>query len=377
MALVLLAGVGCDEVKEEEDVEQGIAALGGGSHDIDSVTVTEIGTDDDGLNIPRDLEFNPDVEGELWVVNQADDSVSIFDNAGTADQDSEHVIDPYAMHFMEEVSSISFGAATFSGSDSLTFGTCQDSGNTYNDNYAPNYFMGPTLWSADRSIFGVSNPAAIEFLTDLFGFYADLGSHIDMLHESPYCMGIAWETENVYWVFDGHDGNIVRYDFVEDHDVGYDDHSDGVISRFIEAEVERVEDVSSHMAYDEGTGLLYIADTGNNRITVLDTTSGEEGDRLASSEPGVAHNEWVDADYWTLINGEDHGMGQPSGLTLVEDHLLITDHANGNIVAFDLEGNLVDWLGTGMSGIQGIEARSLEDIWVVDSATDRVLRIQP
>jgi hypothetical protein len=141
--------------------------------------------------------------------------------------------------------------------------------------------------------------------------------------------------------------------------------------------VERVEDVSSHMAYDEGTGLLYIADTGNNRITVLDTTSGEEGDRLASSEPGVAHNEWVEADYWTLINGEDHGMGQPSGLTLVEDHLLITDHANGNIVAFDLEGNLVDWLGTGMAGIQGIEARSLEDIWVVDSATDRVLRIQP
>ena len=85
MSLVLLVGVGCDE-KEEEDVATGIAALGAGSHDIGSVTVTEIGTDDDGLNIPRDLEFNPDVEGELWVVNQADDSVTIFDNAGNCFQ---------------------------------------------------------------------------------------------------------------------------------------------------------------------------------------------------------------------------------------------------------------------------------------------------
>jgi hypothetical protein len=376
MVLVMVLA-GCGEKDGGGGGSTGLAALGGGSHSVDKVTVTEIATSEDGLDVPRDLEFNPDVEGELWIVNRADDSVTIVFDAGTDAQDSTHIVDPFALHFMEEVSSISFGAATFAGSDSLTFGTCQESRNTYNDNYAPNDFMGPTLWSADLSIFGESNPAAVDYLSDLFGFYADLGSHLDMLHESPLCMGIAWETENVYWVFDGSDGTIVRYDFAEDHDVGYDDHSDGVVSRYIEAEVSRVEDVPSHMDIDHATGLLYVADTGNNRIMVLDTATGEEGDRLAPSEPGVDHHEMEGVTWTTLIDGAEHGMGLPSGLTLVGDYLLVTDYATGNIFAFDLEGNLVDWLATGLEGIMGVDARSIDDIWVVDAATDRVLRIQP
>jgi len=375
MMLALVAGMGCDEKEEKEP--SGLSAFGNGSHDISDVTVTEIANSDDGLDVPRDLEFNPAVEGELWIVNRADDSVTVVFDAGTESQDSTHIIDSYALHFMEEPSSISFGAATFADSDALTFGTCQESRNTYNDNYAPNDFMGPSLWSADLDLFGESNPDAVDYLSKLFGFYADLGSHLDMLHESPLCMGIAWETENVYWVFDGSDGNIVRYDFADDHDLGYDDHSDGVVSRHVEIEVERVEDVPSHMEIDPATNLLYVADTGNNRILVVDTTAGEEGDRLQANEPGVDHHEMENSVFSTLIDGAEYGLGQPSGLALVDDYLLISDHATGNLFAFNLDGELVDWVATGLEGLMGIDARSIEDIWVVDSSSDKVLRIQP
>src|SRR5690606_3474583 len=105
---------------------------------------------------------------------------------------------------------------------------------------AANDFMGPTLWSADLDIYAQTNPAAVDFL----GF--DLGSHLDMLHESPLCMGIAWVSDNVYFTFDGLTGSISRYDFVEDHGAGFDDHSDGIVERFVDAGVSRVEGVPSH-----------------------------------------------------------------------------------------------------------------------------------
>ena len=59
------------------------------------------------------------------------------------------------------------------------------------------------------------------------------GSHIDMLHESPLGMGIAHDSGNSYWYFDGYYGHLVYYDFKEDHDIGMDDHSDGVVRRYL------------------------------------------------------------------------------------------------------------------------------------------------
>jgi hypothetical protein len=239
--------------------------------------------------------------------------------------------------------------------------------------------MGPTLWSSDLDIFGESNPEAIEFLTDLFGFYADLGSHLDMLHESPFCMGIEWGgTDNHYWVFDGGDSSISFYDFAADHDVGFDDHSDGIIIRYAKDEVERVADIPSHLALDESSGLLYIADTGNGRVAVLDTETGEPGDEIRANEPGVTQYEMEGADIWTLVDGEEHGLSAPSGIELVEGHLLVTDNASGTIFAFDLEGNLVDYLELEVpeGALMGLVAPSLDDIWLVDAVNNELLRLQ-
>lgn len=345
----------------------GLPILGEGSHDV-SEAIEVLSKNPDGLSRPQDLAFNPAVDGELWVVNRQDDSVTIYDDAGSPSQQSTHIVDPYALHFMEQVSSIAMGPPGL-------FATCQDSRNTYNGQGDPNDFMGPTLWSSDRSIFGYSNPEAIEELSEQFGFYVDLGSHLDMLHESPNCMGIAWDIDNVYWVFDGFHGSINRYDFQEDHGVGYDDHSDGIIARWVEGEVSRKVGVVSHLVLDHDSGLLYVADTGNNRIAVLDTASGERGEDLPTKENGTDHHRWEGGELSTLVDGSELGMLAPAGIALVDGTLFVTDADTGRIHAFDLDGNELDWAETGRSGLMGIEARGSSELWIVSNDDDDLLRL--
>lgn len=367
MILLLLA---CTTEKELEYT--GLDVLGYDDNDTEDVLWTRIGDSSDGLNVPRDLGFNPDRPGELWVVNRADDSVTRFFNTASASQTSDHVIDPYAFHFLEEVSSIEFG-------NTGTFGTCQESRNTYNGEGPENDFMGPTLWSSDLDIFGESNPAAVEYLSNLFGMPTDLGSHLDMLHESPLCMGIAWQFENIYWVLNGQDGSIDRNNFHQDHGVGFDDHSDGSIFRYGAGEFQRVPDIPSHMKFDHSTRFLYVADTGNNAIKILDTQTGETDQRQMVMEPGTEHYSMKNEDIWTLIDGEDFGMEAPSGLTIVDDTLFITDNATSMIYAFTMDGELLDTLETPFpkGALMGIYAASIDDLWLVNAVDDEIWRLQP
>ena len=362
-----LAGLtGCQIDDEPAGCEAGVIALGCGEHDVSALEITVIGTRDDGLDVPRDLGINPDDPSQIWTVNRGDDSVVIFTNPGLDDQDAEHIVDPYAMHFMEEASSIAFGAPG-------RFATCQESRNTYDHSMPGNDFMGPALWSSDPDIFGHSNPEAIAEVGE------DLGSHVDMLHESPDCMGIAWEEDNVYWVFDGFHRAIVRYDFRADHGPGYDDHSDGRIARYVEGEVERLSGVPSHLVLDPDARRLYIVDTGNNRIAVLETRSGERGEDLAVDEPGTEHYQVDGATLETLIDGDDADLRRPSGIALHEGVLYVTDQADGEILAFSEDGELLDWVDTEREGarLMGIEIDAAGNLWVVDADADELIRITP
>jgi hypothetical protein len=373
VAALMLAG--CPSEGSDVDDMAGLPVLGDGSGDV-SAAIEVTGTRDDGLDNITDLAFNPDVAGELWTVNKANDGVVIYDDAGTPDQQSELVIDAYALHFMEKVTSIAFGAPG-------TFATCQDGRNTYNGQSAPNDFTGPTLWSSDRSVFGLTNPEAV----DQLGF--DLGSHLDMLHESPQCMGIAWSHDNVYWVFDGLNGDLVRYDFAEDHGLGFDDHCDGIIERWGGTGIARQPGVVSHLVFDPDSGLLYVADTGNGRIAVLDTSTGERGNDLGSTEDpictapvaqggygydsGPEHYRWRDGVTTTLVDG----LLEPAGIDLVDGTLFVTENGTGFIRAFDLEGNELDAADTGRGpgALQGIHAVSSDELWIVDGSANEVLRL--
>lgn len=351
--------------EREEDARRPLPILGAGTHSLESVKLTLIGSERNGLYYPRDLDFNPERPGELWVVNQRDDSAVIFENTGTEKQSSRKMIDPAADHFMEEVSSISFGTPG-------RFATCQESGNTYNQRAQPNLFMGPTLWPADLDIFGYTNPSAVDFVG------ADLGSHLDMLHESPYCVGIEWAGDQAYWVFEGYTNSIALVDFRVDHGPGYDDHSDGITLRYAQGDVARVPGIPSHMAFDDEAGLLYIADTGNRRVGVLDVKQGgQEGIRLPVKEPRTVLVELTDSARVKSLPGSEGLLIAPSGIALHDGLVYVTDAGSGYIVAFARDGQVVDWLDTGAPGLFGLTFDAEGNLYVVHGPENLLVKISP
>lgn len=367
LGFVLLAACGDVDVKDDSagtDAVQTTTALGvgDGALDADAVTWTTILDSDDRLTDPRDLGFDPD--GALWIANRSDDRTFIVFDPGEADQSFDRRKDGYAEHFMEETAAFAFegpeGASPEYGNE---FGSCGESENTYNDREDENDFMGPVLWSADLDIFAEENPNG-------------LGSHLDMLHQSPLCVGIAWERENVYWVFDGYHDAIVRYDFEEDHDVGNDDHSDGIVYRLSEPTVTRVEDAPGHMMIDSSTGLLYVADTGGGRILRLNPDSGERGSNLrARNEPLEDYAEWDGVDWTELVTELD----RPGGLAVADGVLYVAEYGTGVVHAFDADGNPLQTLDTGWGegAIYGIELGPDGHLWVVDHAEPAVVRLDP
>jgi len=352
-----------------EVVLPGVPALG--NQGATAVSIERMADADDGLRQPRDLAFDPQVEGLLWVVNKRDDAVVHIYNAGSAEQYTDKVIDPYALHFLDAPSSIDFGAPG-------TFGTCQESRNTYNGSGPANEFMGPTLWPSALDVFGTSNPEAVEYLSDLYGFPVDLGSHLDMLHESPLCMGIAWERDNVYWVVDGFHKGVVRYDFATDHGVGYDDHSDGIIYMHLEGELGYAENVPAHLELDPDERVLYIADPANERVLKMHIDTGSSAGRLGPvQEPGTTYESYEGTEWSVFLEGSTAGFTTVSGVELVGDHVVISDNASGEIIAFDKAGNEVDRLSTGLGSgsLMGMAVRSDSEIWFTDAANAEVWRV--
>lgn len=301
----------------------------------------------DGLSHPRDLAFDPDSPTNLWVVDRDwDGNVVLFD-AGTAEQQVDRVRDMAASHFMEEVSSLAF-------SDRGTFATCQESRNGMDGFAFPNDFMGPALWSTDLMIHGSVNQTQVpEGLN---------GSHLDMLHQSPLCMGMAHQESHVFFVADGHNGHIVRYDFNDPHVPGGHDHSDGRVSRYQELTFSRVSDVPSHMKL-VGNDLYYV-DTGNGALKVADiSTGGVGGSLIPLGEPLELFNRIIDVTQRELITGLD----TPSGLAITEDHIFLSFPKTGDIVAYDRMGIEIDRLATGKPGVMGLTIGPNDRLWYVNA----------
>jgi hypothetical protein len=314
------------------------------------------------LRTPRDLEFNPRVEGQLWIVNGADNSVAIIHDAHTDGRSIEYRRDSMAYHYMHRPSALAFGGDDTTIGIPGTFATVQES----QDDAAPfqsRNFMGPSLFSSDLSVFAHPPGPGL------------LGSHLDMLHESPLAMGIAWEHGNVYWVFGGYHGNIARYDFALDHGVGHNDHTDGIIRHYGENVVKRVPGVPSHLALHHATDTLFIADTGNGRILTLDITSGTPGAAGPGWEPEVDTRFMDDPVYSELV---PPGMLElPSGLELHGDLLFVSDHATGIIHVLTLQGEPVVELDTGLGegALMGMTFGPDGKLYFVDAARNRILRL--
>jgi hypothetical protein len=290
------------------------------------------------------LDFDPQRTGELWVTlrrfptdDPCTEAVSIgcgaligrvaLVRAATSPAPTMTIKqDGNAWHFMRRPTAISFG-------DNGNLGTCGEARTDNYDDESADY-SGPVLWSSDPAIFGATPKAGQN------------GTHIDMLHESPFCMGIAHERDNAYWVMNGQAGSLDRYDFHDPHVIGGEDHSDGELGRYVTGELLRTPEIPSHLALDSARGELYVADTGHARVARLAIASGVPGKDVAVLEQMAAHRE---IDGATLTEVVSPGvLTLPSGIAFADDKLLVTDNATSKLWWFERGGAALGSVDTGL-----------------------------
>ena len=327
-------------------------------------TITQIGNSGDQLDKPSDLDFHPDLaRKELWVVNKRTraqgGSVVIYDNAGEAGQTDIQRVDGNAFHFMALPTAIAFSGNT-------NFGTSQG---VFNANGSlgtePNPFTGPSLWSSDLNIFAQNAGPGTN------------GSHLDMLHESPQGQGMANESGNAFWIFDGNTSDIVRYDFAEDHGPGNDYHADATVRRYpgVNVTMDPNEKVSSHLVVSNGW--VYSVDYGNDRVLRIELGTGVSGGTPAfgQTEPLV---EYTNVTGYTMNDVVTTGLVEPSGIDIIEDRMIVSDYNTGDVIIYDISSMPATELGriaTGATGIMGVKIGPNGKIWYVDYDANTVNRI--
>ncbi len=325
------------------------------------LTYSTIANSADGITNPTDLDFKPN-SNELWVAvngNTLSAGVIIF-NAGLPNQTSQKRQDSHTGHFFNKCVAIAF-------SDIGEWANADDDGTISSP-----MFMGPSLWSSDTAIY------ARVFQSGMAA--APLGSHLSMLHQSPFAMGIAHETAKTYWLFDGFYGNLCKYDFSVNHGPGYEDHSAGKIWRYSFVNVMRVPGVPSHMVVDKVNNWLYFIDGGNKTLKRLKTTSGIVSNTL--TPPSASYE--VLAGYYqmagALVETIETFTSQPCGVDYFNDRLVVSDYANGNITVYNTSGTSLVKMGTiatGQPGIMGIKIGTDGKIWFVNNTNSTVVRIIP
>ena len=158
---------------------------------------------------------------------------------------------------------------------------------------------------------------------------------------------------------------------------GNSDHSDGIIRRFEGLGLigEATYHVPSHLILDKETGMLYIVDTGNDRILKMDINSGTFLTNLSPYEPTAEYSNWGNVTFSLFA---DSALTTPSGIDLVGNRIIVSDFATGEIIIYDNSGSAGVELGriaTGTPGIMGVKIGPDGKIWYVNATTNQVIRI--
>jgi len=331
------------------------AEIGSGDGTAGSVTFTEVYKTTASAAL-TDLAFDPQT-GNLWVIGYGDNSTHVGSGL-TGDAPNpvwKRAVDPAARHFMHKPPAFAMTPNGF-------WGICGDNDNSQNG--PANLFMGPATFSMDPTIFAKRTAGG-------------LGSHLDMLHSTPVCRGIAHVKDATFWVFNGYDLSLDRYEFAAPHEPGGDDHSDGSIFRFAEGKVKPADDgTSSHVFYDAEDKFLYVADTGNKRVVRLDTSSGKKGGSLPRrNEPLIDEAYMDDAALEEIV--APGTLEKPSGLEVKGGLVYLTDAATSKFHVFDKTGKAVRSLETDLpaGSLSGFVFGPDGKIWFTDRVGGRVFRI--
>ncbi|WP_448216511.1 YncE family protein [Endozoicomonas sp. 2B-B] len=365
-----------------------------------------------GLNKPVAVAENPNARGQFFVLNSGDDSISIFYCPGVKSASSykpEHRRDLASCHFMHRPTDIAFGGSPTLGdvpefegqevhniSQTGTFATTGGSCNDYTASAFMGYdftqricsdFMGPTLWENNLKTFAIKNN---DFFPDDLAT-KPFGSHIDMLHQEPYAMGITWEGRQAgYWSWDaGPDskyGSIVYSNITRSHGYGGHEHTHAFLYRYANTTMNLKPGsniVPGHMArYDK---YLFVANPEKGVINVLDTESGtEEGDVKPKNEwreKYAAYTRIVGASFTELsVTGLE--LKSPSGLVISNKRLFVSDSETGKIhaISLDTTGNhtYIGCIQTPAGQIAGLEVdQKTGRLWFVDATWHTLNVVEP
>jgi DNA-binding beta-propeller fold protein YncE len=382
LALAMFVGCGSDPVNPDPvdapdpPPAEVIGALGSGDGSPGSVTFVTVFDPEDNRGIvlePTSMAWSGVTPGELWVTlreSYVDEPCNDGDAcawlegyvAVISGADAEPSVsvkkDINAWHFMRRPTGIAWGVGDY-------FATAGEA-RTANYEDAEAAFNGPVLWTADPAIFAIAEGLPTH------------SSHIDMLHESPYAMGIAHAVDNEYWVMNGDAGSLDRYDFNVPHEPGADDHSDGEVWRYAAGELLRVPEVPSHLVFEDTKTILYAADTGHQRVIALDTTTGRPDGDIFTYDPIDTHVLMTGASVQEVVSPGT--MELPSGIDYEQGALFVADRASGRIMVFDAAtGRQLRSLDTGL-GAGALTAVSFGPdgkIYFTDVLGGRVIRVEP
>ena len=311
------------------------------------------------VSLPRDLDFHPN--GDLWIINTGTENsggstVKITD-PGETSQFSLWQQDGNAWHFMSLPSGIAF-------SNNSNFATSPSVFDANHNGGAP--FTGPSLWPSHPSIYAMPSGGN--------------GSHLDMLHESPNAMGICWEEENVFWLYDNYNKDICRYDFADDHGPGNSYHDDGRVLRYQGMGLSAINNtIVCHLVLDKNKEWLYFTDGSNKRIVRLDINSGNLGG-APSWGPHESLAEYQKINGYTFEVVVSTGLDQPSGIDMIDDKLVVTDYSNGDIVFYDINSIPATEIGriqTNEPGIMGTVIGPNGRIWYANYSMNKIVKIEP
>ncbi|WP_252179171.1 hypothetical protein [Endozoicomonas sp. 4G] len=362
-----------------------------------------------GLNKPLALAENPRAKGQFFVVNSGDDSLTVFYCPGVkTPYPPEHRQDLASCHFMHRPTDIAFGGSptlgdvpefegqevhniSFTGTFATTGGSCNDytasafMGDDFTQRPCSD-FMGPVLWENNLKTFAIKNN---DFFPDDLAT-KPFGSHIDMLHQEPFAMGIAWEgREAGYWSWDaGPDskyGSIVYSNITRSHGYGGHEHTYANLYRYTNTTMAMKTGrnlVPGHMArYGK---YLFVANPAGSVINILDTESGTiEGDVKPENEWREKYTIYskITGASFTELSVTGLELKSPSGLVISDDKLFVSDADTGKIHAIKLDatGNhtYIGSIQTPAGQIAGLEIDGTKRIWFVDAARHTLNVVEP
>jgi DNA-binding beta-propeller fold protein YncE len=125
--------------------------------------------------------------------------------------------------------------------------------------------------------------------------------------------------------------------------------------------------------------MLYISDTGNSRIAKLNTKSGVKGKTAPKKEELAGTNYYDNAEVTDFVSADSALVAQPSGIAIKGNYVYVADASNGRISAFNMKGELVNHVDTGLAEgtVGGITFGPDNKLYLVDMVSHRVLRVDP